>query len=76
VAPDTILKHYLRALYAERHPRLPGFGNPKLAMELVAAYRKCLTEIFPVMPINHLVKQHAFAPDEIKLLVAAFEEAL
>ena len=28
------------------------------------------------MPMNHLVKQHAFAPDEIKLLVAAFEEAL
>jgi hypothetical protein len=28
------------------------------------------------MPINHLVKEHAFAPDEIKLLVAAFEEAL
>jgi hypothetical protein len=28
------------------------------------------------MPINDLVKQHAFAPDEINLLVAAFEEAL
>ncbi len=28
------------------------------------------------MPINHLVKERAFAPDEIKLLVAAFEEAL
>ena len=28
------------------------------------------------MPIHDLVKQHAFAPDEIKVLVAAFEEAL
>jgi hypothetical protein len=28
------------------------------------------------MPIHHLVKQHAFMPDEIKVLVAAFEEAL
>ena len=57
-------------------PVSPVSGTQKLAMELIAAYRKCLTEIFPVMPINHLVKQHAFAPDEIKLLVAAFEEAL
>jgi hypothetical protein len=31
---------------------------------------------FRVMPIHDLVKQHAFAPDEIKLLVTAFEEAL
>jgi hypothetical protein len=29
-----------------------------------------------VMPINELVKQHAFAPDEIKLLITAFQEAL
>lgn len=28
------------------------------------------------MPINDLAKQHAFTPDEIKLLVTAFEEAL
>ena len=28
------------------------------------------------MAINELVKQHAFTPDEIKLLVTAFEEAL
>jgi hypothetical protein len=31
---------------------------------------------FTVMPIHDLMKQHAFAPDEIKLLVTAFEEAL
>jgi hypothetical protein len=31
---------------------------------------------FAIMPINELVKQHAFTPDEIKLLVTAFEEAL
>jgi hypothetical protein len=28
------------------------------------------------VPINDLAKQHAFTPDEIKLLVTAFEEAL
>lgn len=28
------------------------------------------------MPINDLAKQHAFTPDEIKLLVTAFEKAL
>jgi hypothetical protein len=31
---------------------------------------------FSDVPINDLVKQHAFTPDEIKLLVTAFEEAL
>jgi hypothetical protein len=28
------------------------------------------------MPIHELVKQHAFAPEEIKVLVTAFEAAL
>jgi hypothetical protein len=28
------------------------------------------------VPINDLAKQHAFTPDEIKLFVTAFEEAL
>jgi hypothetical protein len=28
------------------------------------------------VPINDLAKQHAFTPDEIKLLVTAFEDAL
>src|SRR5437763_119621 len=53
-------------------PRFEISGTKKLAMEPGAAQRK----YGGVMPINELVKQHAFTPDDIKLLVTAYEEAL